>query len=197
MFQSRFGVKHLNDDEVEVQLNGKYTIKKEDKYFDTIDFLIELINEKNSHEYFPSCLKIEFFPSCEFEIGKFKMDDEKCTICLEDFKIVPVEEEVAHQTDEDIYQLPCSHRYHKGCLKNMLGKNQWMKCPICGTIFGKMIGDQPDGTMKHKVDKNMTCPGHPQGTIIISYNMPAGVRNGKNFPGTSRTGYLPNTPEGN
>ena len=59
-----------------------------------------------------------------------------------------------------------------------------------------MIGDQPEGTMKSKVDKNMKCPGYPPGTIIISYNMFAGQRNGKNFPGTSRTGYLPDTAEG-
>lgn len=59
-----------------------------------------------------------------------------------------------------------------------------------------MTGDQPDGDMKFSVDKNTTCPGHPQGTIIIHYNMYAGIRDGKNFPGTSRTGYLPYTPEG-
>ena len=124
------------------------------------------------------------------------MDDEKCTICLEDFKINAFEEEIYHTVDEDIYQLPCSHRYHKGCLKEMIGTSKWIKCPVCGTIYGKMMGDQPDGTMKHKVDKNMKCPGFPPGTIIINYNMHAGIRNGKNFPGTSRTGYLPDTAEG-
>ena len=59
-----------------------------------------------------------------------------------------------------------------------------------------MTGDQPDGTMKHYVDKNTRCSGYPAGTIIITYNMKSGTRNGKHHPGTSRTAYLPDIPEG-
>lgn len=59
-----------------------------------------------------------------------------------------------------------------------------------------MEGDQPDGKMTTYVDKNMICSGHPKGTIVITYTMNAGKRNGKSFPGTSRVGYLPDTPEG-
>jgi hypothetical protein len=60
-----------------------------------------------------------------------------------------------------------------------------------------MTGDQPDGKITVTRDKNMLCAGHPKGTIIISYNMHGGNRNGKSYPGTSRTGFLPDTPEGN
>jgi deltex-like protein len=100
-------------------------------------------------------------------------------------------------TDEDIYALPCSHIYHKHCLKNMMGDKKWIKCPVCSSIFGKMMGDQPDGKMRVTVDPKMKCEGHPPGTIIISYSVGGCYRNGVNVPGTSRTGYLPNTPEGN
>ena len=60
-----------------------------------------------------------------------------------------------------------------------------------------MTGDQPDGTMTVNLDKNMVCQGYHRGTIIISYHFPSGKRNGKAYTGTSRTAYLPNTPEGN
>lgn len=76
----------------------------------------------------------------------------------------------------------------------MIGKNLWVKCPVCSTIYGKMMGDQPDGKMTHRIDKNLTLPGYGSGAIIINYNMYAGVRNGKNYPGTTRVGYLPNNP---
>jgi deltex-like protein len=75
----------------------------------------------------------------------------------------------------------------------MIGEKKWAKCPICSTIFGHMTGDQPNGTMHHNIDKNLTCQGYPKGTIIINYNFPSGTRSGKAFHGTSRTAYLPNT----
>ncbi len=57
-----------------------------------------------------------------------------------------------------------------------------------------MTGDQPEGKMTVTIDKYQKCNGYPAGTIVINYNMFAGTRNGKNYPGTSRTGYLPDTP---
>jgi hypothetical protein len=48
--------------------------------------------------------------------------------------------------------------------------------------------------MKVILDKNMTCPGHPKGTFILNYVLNGGVRKGVAFQGTSRTGYLPDTP---
>ena len=92
--------------------------------------------------------------------------------------------------------LGCSHKYHKVCLLQLIGEKKWAKCAICSTIFGHMTGDQPDGTMSHHIDKNVKCSGYPNGTITINYHMKAGHRNGKNYPGTSRTAYLPTTPEG-
>lgn len=90
--------------------------------------------------------------------------------------------------------LGCSHKYHKVCLLQLIGEKHWAKCAICATIFGHMTGDQPDGQMTHHVDKHLKCNGYGPGTIVINYNMKSGVRKGKNYPGTSRTGYLPDTP---
>jgi deltex-like protein len=122
------------------------------------------------------------------------MEEEKCMICLEEFVIKDIEKECSSEYDDDILMLGCSHKYHKMCLFQMIGEKKWAKCPICSTIFGHMTGDQPSGTMKNYTDKNLTCQGYHNGTIIINYNFPSGSKNGKAFHGTSRTAYLPNTP---
>lgn len=83
------------------------------------------------------------------------------------------------------------------CLKNLLGDKKWVKCPVCAAIFGKMVGDMPEGKMVVNKDKKTKCDGYPAGTIIISYSFNGCHRNGVNVPGTSRTAYLPDTPEGN
>lgn len=59
-----------------------------------------------------------------------------------------------------------------------------------------MTGDQPEGTMTHHIDPAAKCSGYPSGTITISYYIRAGNSKGKPHPGTSRTAYLPTTPEG-
>jgi deltex len=78
-----------------------------------------------------------------------------------------VEKELAQESDEDIYMLKCSHKYHMACLMNLIGENKWAKCPVCSMIFGKMAGDQPEGTMTVNYDKHTTLPGHSKGSIII------------------------------
>lgn len=125
------------------------------------------------------------------------MEEEKCMICLDEFAIKDYEKECAKEYDDDILMLGCSHKYHRHCLLSLIGEKNWAKCPICSTIFGHMTGDQPDGKMWVDVDKNMACQGYPRGTIVINYNFPSGKRNGRSYTGTSRTAYLPNTPEGN
>ena len=43
-----------------------------------------------------------------------------------------------------------------------------------------MMGDQPNGTMDHRTEKNMHCAGHEDvGTIVIHYRFPSGTRNNK------------------
>ncbi|XP_052425156.1 E3 ubiquitin-protein ligase DTX3L [Carassius gibelio] len=75
-------------------------------------------------------------------------------------------------------------------------------CPVCKEFFGKMEGNQPDGTMK--VMKNrLSLPGYPDcGTIEIHYDIPSGIQMkkhpnpGQYFPGARRHAYLPDNREG-
>jgi deltex len=141
--------------------------------------------------------EISYFHTVEFTLAGSKMEEEKCMICLEEFVIKDIEKECAEEKEDDILMLGCSHKYHRHCLLMLIGEKQWAKCPICSTIFGHMTGDQPDGKMKVDIDKNLTCLGHPKGTIIITYSFHSNHRNGKAYTGTTRVAYLPNTPEGN
>lgn len=65
------------------------------------------------------------------------------------------------------------------------------------TIYGQMTGDMPDGKMQVTVDPKLRCQGYKDGTIVINYYFPGCNRNGISIPGTSRTCFLPNNPEGN
>jgi deltex-like protein len=124
------------------------------------------------------------------------MEEEKCMICLEEYTIRPIDKELQENSEEDILMLGCSHKYHSKCLMQLINNKAWAKCPICSVIFGRMTGDQPEGTMTVAIDRSLTCQGNPRGTIVITYSMKSGVRNGKHFSGTTRVAYLPHTPEG-
>lgn len=54
-----------------------------------------------------------------------------------------------------------------------------------------MTGDQPNGTINTRKDKNLRCEGYENGSIVISYSFKGTEINGKHVPGTSRTAYLP------
>jgi hypothetical protein len=56
-----------------------------------------------------------------------------------------------------------------------------------------MTGDQPDGTMLIHIDKNLKCE-NVLGVIVITYSIKSGKKDGKHYPGTTRVGYLPDTP---
>lgn len=81
---------------------------------------------------------------------------------------------------------------HYSCLKQLVKDQNWVKCPVCATIYGKMYGDQPPGSMTYTVNKLLYCDGYLEcGTITINYNMFSGKRGNINFPGTHRIAYLP------
>ena len=129
----------------------------------------------------------------EFILMKIKPESEMCCICQFEYTDnINMTADIMKDSDEDIVCLGhCEHLFHKHCISSYVGKNKWLKCPVCSVIYGVMEGDQPEGTMTVNVDKNTKCQGYNCGTITIQYNFKGGVRNGKNFPGTSRTGYLP------
>ena len=52
--------------------------------------------------------------------------------------------------------------------------------------------------MEISLSKNMHCQGYENcGTIVINYHMYGGSKNGRPYPGTHRTAYLPNNQGGN
>ena len=86
---------------------------------------------------------------------------------------------------------------HIGCFHMLRNKQEWVRCPVCFTIYGVMTGDQPDGEMTWSVNKLMHCDGHPNvGTICINYAMNSVVRKGTHYQGTHRHAYLPDNPGG-
>ncbi|XP_013767952.1 E3 ubiquitin-protein ligase DTX3L-like isoform X2 [Pundamilia nyererei] len=114
--------------------------------------------------------------------------DERCPICLDKFK--------------NKRQLNCKHEFCKDCLKQAEKANGPI-CPICRVVFGKIVGDQPDGTMSHQI-LTFPLPGYSDcGTIMISYEIQSGTQTakhpnpGQHYYGIRRTAYLPNNKEGN
>lgn len=115
-------------------------------------------------------------------------EEKRCSICLDDF------------IDKKILD-KCTHPFCKGCIE--LHFTYKPTCPVCGTVYGKVIGTQPDGTMTISSSKRRSLPGHePHGYISVSYDFPDGTQTdvhpkpGKPYYGTSRTGYLPDCPKG-
>ncbi|XP_061584278.1 uncharacterized protein LOC133449160 [Cololabis saira] len=114
--------------------------------------------------------------------------DETCPICLDSLKMKK--------------QLKCKHEFCEECLK-MFEKHNGPTCPVCKDVFGVMIGDQPEGTMKWKTDP-ASLPGFDNcGTIVITYRIQSGIQTEKHpnpgqwYTGTQRTAYLPDNTEGN
>ncbi|XP_026096562.1 E3 ubiquitin-protein ligase DTX3L-like [Carassius auratus] len=114
-------------------------------------------------------------------------EEEMCPICMDSF------------TDQK--KLKCGHEFCRECIR-MSVESLGPICPVCNEFFGKMEGNQPDGTMK--VMKNrLSLPGYPNcGTIQIHYNIPSGIQMkrhpnpGQYFHGARCQAYLPDNREG-
>lgn len=129
----------------------------------------------------------------ERSLGHLKPDEsEKCTICLCEFE---------PEDDLQIVKLgKCSdHFYHAECIERCRGETNFVRCPICGIIYGIMIGDMPNGTIQANrySSREIQLEGYQGvGAIEIVYNFPNGSRNGVSYRGTSRAAYLPDNEEG-
>ena len=96
----------------------------------------------------------------------------------------------------------CKQVFCKGCLDEALKHKPY--CPTCTVLLRKVTGNQPTGgTMTVHTHHHIKLPGYQQyGTIQVNYNIPNGKQGnehpkpGHYYLGTSRTAYLPDSPEG-
>ncbi|KAL0151226.1 hypothetical protein M9458_053417, partial [Cirrhinus mrigala] len=88
-------------------------------------------------------------------------EEEMCAICMDSFN--------------NKEKLKCGHEFCRDCIK-MSVKSLGSICPVCKEVFGKLEGNQPDGTM-NVIRRVMHLPGHVRcGTIEITYNIPGGIQ---------------------
>lgn len=113
-------------------------------------------------------------------------EEEKCCICIDTFK-----EKITTK---------CNHSFCKICWERAMASKP--ECPICKTTYGKIEGNQPEGTMEHRY-LNYQLPGFRcHRTIEIKYHFPDGIQThkhphpGQPFVGTTRCAYLPDNAEG-
>jgi len=79
-----------------------------------------------------------------------------------------------------------------------MGQKDSIRCAVCSKIYGILMGDMPAGKMTWTYSQS-SIPAYPGfGMWTIDYRFPHGVSKTTNIPykGTSRTAYLPDTPEG-
>uniref|UniRef100_A0A8C2J8M5 E3 ubiquitin-protein ligase n=1 Tax=Cyprinus carpio TaxID=7962 RepID=A0A8C2J8M5_CYPCA len=115
-------------------------------------------------------------------------EEEMCAICMDSF------------TDKE--KLKCSHEFCRECIRRSV-ESLGPICPVCKEVFGKMEGNQPDGTMK-VTKSRWSLPGYPQcGTIEIHYDIPSGIQMkkkhpnpGEHFLGARHRAYLPDNRKG-
>eukprot|EP00002_Diphylleia_rotans_P002743 TRINITY_DN1175_c0_g1_i7.p1 TRINITY_DN1175_c0_g1~~TRINITY_DN1175_c0_g1_i7.p1 ORF type:complete len:384 (+),score=57.47 TRINITY_DN1175_c0_g1_i7:48-1199(+) len=113
-----------------------------------------------------------------------------CTICLESFF-----------AETSVKMLRCPHIFHESCIKQSM--NFSPRCPICKKEYGVIRGNQPkSGTMRHR-EMDYSLEGYPNArTIEILYQFPDGIQGpehpspGQPYTGTTRSCFLPCTPEG-
>ncbi|XP_029631358.1 E3 ubiquitin-protein ligase DTX3L isoform X3 [Salmo trutta] len=116
-------------------------------------------------------------------------EDDNCPICMDRFI--------------NKMKLSCSHEFCTDCLKKAV-EFSGPSCPLCKNVFGKVEGDQPEGTMKVTHDRYRSIPGYyGYSVVVIDYDIPSGKQTkkhsnpGKGFHGARRTAYLPDNQEGN
>lgn len=116
-------------------------------------------------------------------------EEEQCVICMDNIN--------------NKKKLKCGHEFCKDCIDEAV-KHSGCICPVCKKVFGKIEGNQPDGTMNVLINRYPSLPGYlGTGTIEITYYIPDGTQTskhpnpGQRYHGARRTAYLPDNKEGN
>ena len=157
--------------------------------------------------------------------------DEKCVICIEPLIDNYIPEDGKNDKDEVvvlfdtkqttiveddpasrfIFKLnSCTHIFHLQCAKSILDRNvsdEYFVCPICKTVSGNRVGNQPEnGTMATTKQFNK-LPGfeyNSSGTITVTYNFYGGIQGpkhpnpGQRYSASSfpRVTYFPDNEQG-
>jgi deltex-like protein len=144
-------------------------------------------------ELIAKCKKATNWKSVSFKDGEKLLKDSTCVICCDDFG----------DTRSVVHLSQCgTHYFHENCIAASF-KPGFISCPVCQTIYGIRTGTQPKGTMKHTTSSSEKLAGYEKyGCITINYNFKDGIQEahhpspGSTYAGTSRTAYLPDSPEG-
>lgn len=89
-------------------------------------------------------------------------EEKRCSICLDDF------------TDKKVLD-KCTHPFCSDCIDSHFSYKP--TCPICGTVYGKVTGNQPDGTMHISSSTKRQIQGYEgHGYITVSYDFPDGTQ---------------------
>ncbi|XP_002189161.5 E3 ubiquitin-protein ligase DTX3L isoform X1 [Taeniopygia guttata] len=114
-------------------------------------------------------------------------EDDECPICRDTIE------------NKEILER-CKHAFCKICIDRAMTYKQ--ACPVCNTVCGVLMGNQPEGTMSDTTI-HASLPGYPNcGTIVIDYNMKGGIQTnshpnpGQRYGPAQRTAYLPDNEEG-
>jgi len=86
---------------------------------------------------------------------------EMCCICMDEVT--------------DPKKLKCGHVFCRDCIDMQFQYKP--VCPRCGAVYGKIIGDQPPGTMGISNSRRSSLKGFGRcGIITILYSFPSGVQ---------------------
>jgi len=91
-------------------------------------------------------------------------------------------------------KLKCGHIFHKKCIQRAFQSKP--QCPVCRKSIGAPVGKCPSGTMT-TTTSSMRCSGFREGSIVITYVIPAGRQMsyhdnpGTNHASKHTTAYIP------
>jgi len=157
IFYEKFNI-NFSMDEINELLNTNYLMQEITNHLQAITYHIPEQNENEDdddaeYEHMPPLIPISLLQNTFMELlnmpsltnqdvvstlkeeefnkikkySTIKTLNENCSICL-----------VNMNTKEEIWELPCSHKFHGECIETLL-KNYNYKCPTCRNEVGKPI----------------------------------------------------------
>ncbi|XP_052099922.1 uncharacterized protein LOC127734203 [Mytilus californianus] len=115
-------------------------------------------------------------------------EDQPCVVCL-------------CEMDDPVELKECKHAFCRQCIMEVFGAKP--SCPVCGTLYGKVYGDQPRNGIANIYIDEESLPGYDRKrTWVVYYDFPDGKQEsfhpeqGKPYEGIKRRAFLPYNDEG-